>query len=249
MSSTESWRASNAATKKRTESDVTLELGKSFIARMADRRRGAPTMTVNPDLRFFVTDSANRSFIIRTTGSRKSYTIGRGFDETAPDSDVVNIPDQLVSRKHCTLTWTDAGQWLLEDLDSTNGTVVEGAPPKGQVLLGRGDSFKIGGTVLRLEYNQPNQPDDDEDGTQFVGDATQVAPMSGAGRKAPNERLAGLTSREREVLDLLVSGMTNKEIARLLSISHRTIEAHRAKIMEKTQASNFPQLIRMTLNN
>ena len=206
-------------------------------------------MTVVPDISLFVTDSTNRSHIIRRTGSRKSYTIGRGYDEIAPDSETINIPDQLVSRKHCTLTWTDAGQWLLEDLGSTNGTMVEGAALTGQVLLARGDTFKVGGSVLRLDYSQPDRPDDNEIGTESTGDATEVAPMAMQGRKEPNERLAALTRREREVLDLLVSGMTNKEIARLLQISHRTIEAHRANIMEKTQATSFPHLIRMTLNS
>jgi DNA-binding CsgD family transcriptional regulator len=178
-------------------------------------------------------------------GSRKSYTIGRGFDENAPDSDTIKIPDQLVSRQHCTLTWTDAGQWLLEDLGSTNGTIVEGAVLTGQVLLARGDSFKIGGSVLRLDYNQPDGAD--ENAPEAAGDVTLVAPAAQS-PKAPDERLASLTRREREVLDLLVAGMTNKEIARLLQISHRTIEAHRANIMDKTKATSFPHLIRMTLN-
>ena len=205
-------------------------------------------MTAIPDISLFVTDSTNRSHIIRTAGSRKSYTIGRGYDDNAPDSETINIPDQMVSRKHCTLTWTDTGQWLLEDLGSTNGTIVEGVPLTGQVLLTRGDSFTIGGSVLRLDYIQPDVPVDNEKAAELTVDATEVAPMTTQGRKAPNERLASLTRREREVLDLLVSGMTNKEIARLLKISHRTIEAHRANIMDKTQATSFPHLIRMTLN-
>jgi len=202
-----------------------------------------------PDISLFVTDSSNRSHVVRTAGSRKSYTIGRGYDETAPDSETINIPDQLVSRKHCSLTWTDAGQWLLEDLGSTNGTMVEGTAITGQVLLARGDSFKIGGSVLRLDYKQPARPGGNLNAAEFAGDATEVAPMATQGRKAPNERLAALTRREKEVLDLLVTGMTNKEIARRLQISHRTIEAHRANIMEKTRATSFPHLIRMTLNN
>ncbi len=206
-------------------------------------------MTVIPNISLFVTDSTNRSHIIRMAGSRKSYTIGRGYVETAPDSETIKIPDQLVSRKHCTLTWTDAGRWLLEDLGSTNGTMVEGTALTGQVLLARGDTFKFGGSVLRLDYSQPEGPDDNENATEFPGDATEVAPMATQVQKTPNERLAALTRREREVLDLLVSGMTNKEIARLLQISHRTIEAHRANIMEKTQATSFPHLIRMTLNS
>lgn len=202
-------------------------------------------MTDIPDISLYVTDSTNRSHIIRTSGAHDSYIIGRGFEENTPDSGTIKIPDQLVSRKHCSLTWTESGQWLLEDLGSTNGTFVEGAPLTGPALLARGDTFKIGGSILRLDFALPPG---DQDGPDQANDATEVAPMAMQPRKAPNERLAGLTRREREVLDLLVTGMTNKEIARLLQISHRTIEAHRANIMEKTKAKSFPHLIRMTLN-
>lgn len=203
-------------------------------------------MTAIPDISLLVTDSANRSHVIRTAGARKSYVIGRGYDETPPDSETIQIPDQMVSRKHCTLTWTDSGRWLLQDLGSTNGTIVEGAALKGQVLLARGDSFKIGGTVVRLDYDQPDDADDNA--TVLASDATEIAPLPMQSLKSPRQRLASLTPREKEVLDLLVSGLTNKEIARQLRISHRTIEAHRANIMDKTGARSFSHLIRMTLN-
>lgn len=203
-------------------------------------------MTGIPVISLFVTDSTNRSHIIRMAGSQKSYIIGRGYDENTLESESIKILDQTVSPKHCTLTWMDTGHWLLEDLGGPNGTMVEGAALTGQVLLTPGDTFKIGGSVVRLDYVPPDGPD--LIATKFSGDATDVAPMATQSRKEPNERLAALTRREREVLDLLVSGMTNKETARLLGISHRTIEAHRAKIMEKTQATSFSHLIRMTLN-
>ena len=52
-------------------------------------------------------------------------------------------------------------------------------------------------------------------------------------------RLAGLTGREREVLERLVDGMTNKRIAQDLSISARTVEIHRANLMDKLQADSL----------
>jgi two-component system, LuxR family, response regulator FixJ len=58
-------------------------------------------------------------------------------------------------------------------------------------------------------------------------------------------RLAVLTPREREVLDLLVSGRPNKAIARCLGASPRTIEVHRARVMEKLQAHSLPDLVRV----
>jgi FixJ family two-component response regulator len=58
-------------------------------------------------------------------------------------------------------------------------------------------------------------------------------------------RISGLTPREMEVMSLAVAGYTNKEIARYLNISHRTVEIHRARVMEKTGASNLLELARM----
>lgn len=57
--------------------------------------------------------------------------------------------------------------------------------------------------------------------------------------------LAELTEREREVMALAVLGHTNKEIARRLAISHRTVEIHKARIMHKTGAVNVLDLARM----
>jgi FixJ family two-component response regulator len=59
------------------------------------------------------------------------------------------------------------------------------------------------------------------------------------------ERLARLTGREKEVLDHLILGMTNKHIADELGISQRTVEIHRARIREKMEARGLSDLIRM----
>lgn len=56
-----------------------------------------------------------------------------------------------------------------------------------------------------------------------------------------------LTPREREVLSLISSGQSNKEAGRLLGISPRTIEVHRARIMEKLGARNAADLVRIVL--
>ncbi len=56
-------------------------------------------------------------------------------------------------------------------------------------------------------------------------------------------RLERLTPRERAVLDLVVSGKQNKEIARHLNLSEKTIEVHRGHMMSKMQASNLADLI------
>lgn len=60
-------------------------------------------------------------------------------------------------------------------------------------------------------------------------------------------RLATLTPREREVLDHLVRGSQHKVIAHALDISPRTIEVHRARIMQKMEARNLAHLVQIML--
>jgi len=61
-------------------------------------------------------------------------------------------------------------------------------------------------------------------------------------------RLASLTPREREVLDLLVTGKANKVVAQDLSLSQRTVEIHRAHVMEKMAVQSVAQLVRMIMD-
>ena len=58
-------------------------------------------------------------------------------------------------------------------------------------------------------------------------------------------RLASLSDRERQVLDAVVTGKMNKTIAYDLEISIKTVEAHRARVMEKMEAASLAHLIRM----
>mgnify|MGYP001603159973 CR=1 FL=1 len=62
-----------------------------------------------------------------------------------------------------------------------------------------------------------------------------------------HERVAALTPRERDVLSHLVEGNPNKIIAHQLSISPRTVENHRARLMVKMQADSVAELVRMAL--
>jgi FixJ family two-component response regulator len=62
--------------------------------------------------------------------------------------------------------------------------------------------------------------------------------------RAARERYALLSAREREVLSLIVEGLTNKEVGRALGLSPRTVETHRAHLFDKLQAPSLAQLIR-----
>ncbi|WP_399677357.1 response regulator transcription factor [Xenophilus sp.] len=62
--------------------------------------------------------------------------------------------------------------------------------------------------------------------------------------QAARRRYAQLSEREREVLGLIVAGLTNKEIARALTLSPRTVETHRANVFAKLGCESLAQLIR-----
>lgn len=64
-----------------------------------------------------------------------------------------------------------------------------------------------------------------------------------AGRAAVEARVATLTPREREVMPLVARGTPNKEIGRLLGISVRTVEHHRAQVMKKMRTTSLPRLV------
>ncbi len=62
-------------------------------------------------------------------------------------------------------------------------------------------------------------------------------------------RLARLTSRERQVMQLIVRGSISREMAEQLGISARTIEVHRAHIMLKMGTKRVPELVRWALSS
>jgi FixJ family two-component response regulator len=64
-------------------------------------------------------------------------------------------------------------------------------------------------------------------------------------RAALQQRVATLTPREQEVLGLVTTGLLNKEIAYALGTTEKTIKAHRARVMQKMQATSVAELVRM----
>lgn len=76
-------------------------------------------------------------------------------------------------------------------------------------------------------------------------DAAQRAQRLRRGEVA--SRLGQLTPREHEVMNLVTDGKSNKEIAATLGVSAKTVEAHRARVMDKMQAQSLADLVRMAL--
>ena len=69
----------------------------------------------------------------------------------------------------------------------------------------------------------------------------------GMQRTASERLLASLTPREKEVMDLVVIGKHNREIAEDLGISARTVEVHKARMMTKLQVAGVPDLVRLSI--
>jgi two-component system response regulator FixJ len=82
---------------------------------------------------------------------------------------------------------------------------------------------------------------------QLVLDAEASIHRKRGKQKAVRKQLAALTVREKNVFELIIVGKSNKAIAEKLDISQRTVEVHRAKIMEKLNVDNVASLIRLAL--
>lgn len=66
-------------------------------------------------------------------------------------------------------------------------------------------------------------------------------------QQALRDRIATLTAREREILDLVIEGISTKEMARRLTISPRTVEVHRSRIMRKMDMKTLRDTLRIVL--
>ncbi len=93
------------------------------------------------------------------------------------------------------------------------------------------------------------KPFDDQellDAIQRALARSQEARAEDAERADIERRLAALTPRERQVLELVVAGMLNKQIAGELGAAEKTIKVHRGRVMKKMQAGSVAELVRMT---
>jgi two-component system response regulator FixJ len=94
------------------------------------------------------------------------------------------------------------------------------------------------------------KPFEDERLIDTIRAALASAPDAGKAGAASAEvasRVASLSPRERQVMDGLVAGLSNKAIARDYDISPRTVEVYRANLMNKMQAANLSELVRLAM--
>ena len=118
------------------------------------------------------------------------------------------------------------------------------------IALFPGDAQEPDGLLRAADLAMCDAKDHERNTYRFYSSNLDSKTARDTMRRAQIERrLASLTPREREVLDILISGKANKMIAYLLGTSTRTNENHRASIMHKMQADSLAELIRMVLDH
>jgi len=115
-------------------------------------------------------------------------------------------------------------------------------------ITGHGDVPMAVNALKNGAFHFLEKPFDDAQLLALIEQAAAGAPkLDDAQRCRAAARLATLTQREREVLDLVVNGRKNKQIAEELGISVKTVEAHRAHAMEKMGVGSVAELVHASL--
>ena len=118
------------------------------------------------------------------------------------------------------------------------------------IITGHGDVSMAVKAMKAGAYDFIEKPFDDEILLKAIKRALELDVAqreTKATRAEVNARMDQLTRREHEVMEMVTSGMSNKEIASALDVSAKTIEAHRARVMEKMEARSLAELVRMAI--
>jgi DNA-binding NarL/FixJ family response regulator len=143
------------------------------------------------------------------------------------------------------LTQDDTGHFrlVLECPNDQGGDAILSIPDQDQcmfiarILMGRGYRMVGGSDSATVVMTRTAEPA----AIPFTVEKP-AAPQPNA-----RDRVDALTTRERQVMDLVVSGFANKLIAYKLSISPRTVENHRARVMRKMGAKSLAELVRLSI--
>ncbi|RPI45238.1 MAG: DNA-binding response regulator [Betaproteobacteria bacterium] len=118
------------------------------------------------------------------------------------------------------------------------------------VITGHGDVESARAAFRSRAVDFLEKPLDHRRLIASIEEAFSRQTSSSAQRESDERRaklLSALTPREQEVMELVVAGRHNREIAALLRISARTVEVHKARIMQKLQVASIPDLVRLSL--
>ena len=117
-------------------------------------------------------------------------------------------------------------------------------------ITGHGDVPMAVSAVKKGAVDFIEKPFSERDMLNLIAECLAAEQQSRDKRQLEAEtarRLMHLTQREREVLDLIIAGKLNKQIADVLGISIKTVEVHRARVMEKMDANSLAELVQNVL--
>ena len=117
-------------------------------------------------------------------------------------------------------------------------------------VTGHGDVPMAVEAIKRGAFDFIEKPFNEQKLTSIIERALELDARNAGQVAAQSEvaaRLAKLSPREREVLDLVIKGKMNKTIADVMNISIKTVEAHRSKVMEKMCARSLAELVQAVL--
>lgn len=166
----------------------------------------------------------------------------------------LRFEDTLVSRRHARLE-VDRARVSIEDLGSRNGVFVDGKPIARRTALVHGATITIGTQALVLVAEssrfQSEPPTCDlprlRSSRPPAWNGLGTAPAD-ADALTQVASLRGLSKREREVLELLAQGHTQREIGERLGLSAKTVETYRARIAQKLGVTSRSAIVRYALN-
>lgn len=174
--------------------------------------------------------SGARDYVIRA----EVLVAGRGNDAD------LKLDHESVSRRHAIFRFEN-GEPSVEDLQSRNGTFVNGQPIVGRIRLAAGDRVLLGSCELELLAASSRPTFAPESATAPIRrDMLDLAASGGV--------LAPLSPREREVFALIAEGLSQRQIAEHFQVSVKTVETYRTRIGHKLGLRTRADLIRCALD-
>jgi FixJ family two-component response regulator len=119
-------------------------------------------------------------------------------------------------------------------------------------VTGHGDVPMAVSAVKKGAVDFIEKPFNDEEMLRLVRQCLESDRAQRATRRqhaAVKQRISSLTEREREVMELVVAGRMNKQIADELGIAIKTVEVHRARVMEKMAAGSVAELVQLVVES
>ena len=186
------------------------------------------------------------------------------------DDDAVrdSLKALLDAEDYQTETYSDATSFLAASMEGVQCILLDVRLPDGDgidilqklidravaartiIMTGHGDvpmavkAMRIGASDF---VEKPFEPDQMLQAIENALSQYQTASQSQNSRAEAQERLSRLTPRETDVMQQLVLGRPNKIIAHELDLSPRTVEVHRARVMEKTESKSLSDLVRLAI--